>query len=103
MDHDDDDEKTAEMQKQAMHAAHEGRLVQLANHEAFMRGERVDFKNHQNTSHLEVFDPAVLQRPKTTRLRFMDRYRFFDAISESDGDLGQFMRSFCLGCGWTRC
>eukprot|EP00048_Salpingoeca_helianthica_P002251 m.55828 g.55828 ORF g.55828 m.55828 type:complete len:490 (-) comp11992_c0_seq1:563-2032(-) len=89
MDHDDDDEKTAESQKQAMHAAHEGRLVQLARHEAFERGERVDFKNHQGTSHFEVENPAVYSRPKTTRLKFMDRYRFFDAVADSEGELVQ--------------
>lgn len=89
MDHDDDDrdEKTVETQKLAMQAAHEGRLVQLAQHEAFSRGERVDFKNHQGVSHVEMNDPSVYARPKTNRLKFMARYRFFDAVADSENDV----------------
>ena len=72
----------------AMLAAKQGRAAQMSRYEKYVQGEAVDFKNHQGTSFVETYDPKAFEKTKNTRLTFGDRYRFFDAVLNSDEDLG---------------
>lgn len=81
------EDKRSENPTAAMQAAKQGRAVQMSRYEKYIRGESVDFKSHQGTSHVEVYDPNVYKKQKTVRLNFQDRYRFFDAVNSSDEDM----------------
>jgi hypothetical protein len=72
----------------AQQAAKQGRAAQMAVYDAYMKGERVDFKNHQNNLHSEKYDPAVFKKPKSTKLKFTDKYKFFDAVERNEVDEG---------------
>lgn len=83
---DDDDDHRPQDPSAAMLAAKQGRAVQMSRYEKYAKGEPTDFKNHQGNSFVETFNPQVYARPKTTRLNFTERYRFFDAVANSDED-----------------
>ena len=92
----DDDDMPKVNQAAAQAAARKGRELQLMNYDADVKGEKVDFKNHQGTSHFETYDPSVYSKPKTTKLRFMNKYKFFDAVLNSDADLGEMIILNCV-------
>ena len=95
MSDDEDIEKKTQDHNAAMQAAKEGRAQQLAQYERYIKGEHVDFKNHQGLSFVEVYDPNVYQNKKTTRVDFLDKYRFFDAVLNSDEDTGRHGAARC--------
>jgi hypothetical protein len=86
--HDEEDDHHPPEPTAAMAAAKELRTKQLETFNRFVKGEPVDFKNHQGTSFPTKFNPADFAKPKTQRLKFVDKYKFFDSVLNSEDEEG---------------
>ena len=86
---DDHEDRPPENQSAAMLAAKEGRDKQLETYNNYVKGMRVDFKNHQGASFFEPYDASIYSKPKRSqRLNFSQRYKFFDAVFNSNEEEG---------------